>query len=63
MDTLRARTMLWEVTRARVVKVRGLDEKGKQKSLRAEGLLARVLQHEIDHLDGVLICDKAHQSI
>jgi peptide deformylase len=48
-----------EVTRAQVVKVRGLDENGKLKRLQAEGLLARVLQHEIDHLDGVLFIDRA----
>lgn len=43
---------------ARVV-VSGLDEKGKPLRLRAEGLFARALQHEIDHLDGILLIDKA----
>ena len=35
-----------------------LDAKGQKKKLSAEGLLARVIQHEIDHLDGVLFIDK-----
>lgn len=34
------------------------DEKGKLRHLKASGLLARVLQHEIDHLNGVLFIDK-----
>lgn len=37
--------------------VGGLDEKGKTIEVRAKGLLARVLQHEIDHLKGKLIID------
>ena len=46
-----------EVERPVAVKVRYLDEKGKVKELEAEGLLARALQHEIDHLNGVLFID------
>ncbi|HET8654581.1 MAG TPA: peptide deformylase [Longimicrobiaceae bacterium] len=42
--------------RLRVV-VEGLDEKGEPVRIEAEGLLARCLQHEIDHLDGVLFID------
>ena len=38
------------------IKTRGLD--GKKIKIKADGLLARVLQHEIDHLDGVLIIDR-----
>jgi peptide deformylase len=34
-----------------------LDEKGNKKTLAAENLLARVIQHEIDHLDGILFID------
>jgi peptide deformylase len=48
-----------EVVRAEMVRVRGLDENGQQRRIKAEGLLARVFQHEIDHLDGVLFIDKA----
>ncbi|MDN5348361.1 MAG: peptide deformylase [Clostridia bacterium] len=47
-----------EVPRAAKVKVRGLDREGKVKECAAEGLLARALQHEIDHLDGILFIDK-----
>jgi len=36
-----------------------LTENGQPKSITAEGLLARVIQHEIDHLDGILFIDKA----
>lgn len=41
------------------VKIRAIDENGKKIKIKAEGLLARVFQHEIDHLDGILIIDKA----
>ncbi len=34
------------------------DERGLPKKLRAEGFLAIVIQHEVDHLDGILICDR-----
>ena len=46
-----------EVERPTAVTVRYLDEKGKTKEIEAEGLLARALQHEIDHLNGVLFID------
>jgi len=48
-----------DVKRALSCTVTGLDRRGKKFSLRAEGLLARCFQHEVDHLDGVLILDKA----
>ena len=35
------------------------DIKGKKNQMKAKGLLARVIQHEIDHLDGILFIDKA----
>jgi peptide deformylase len=44
--------------RAERVVVRGLDRNGKPVEIKADGLLARALQHEIDHLDGVLILDR-----
>lgn len=47
-----------EVDRSERVTVRGLNEKGEEVTLPAEGLLARALQHEIEHLDGILIVDK-----
>lgn len=46
------------VTRAEQVVVRGLDEKSKQIEIAADGLLAICLQHEIDHLDGILFIDR-----
>lgn len=47
-----------EIERAERVTVRGLDRDGKPLELKAEGLLAVCLQHEIDHLDGVLFVDR-----
>ena len=46
------------VKRAAKVKVRALDRKGKPFELEAEGLLAKALQHEIDHLNGILFVDR-----
>lgn len=48
-----------EVTRADKVVVVGLNRKGEKVEIKAEGLLARALQHEIDHLDGILFIDNA----
>jgi len=48
-----------EVPRWEKVVVTGLDEEGKPVRIKAEGLLARVFQHEIDHLDGTLFIDRA----
>lgn len=46
-----------EVERPARVKVRYLDLDGKQQEIDAEGLLATCIQHEIDHLNGVLFID------
>lgn len=46
------------VLRPEKVKVKALNEKGEEFVLEGEGLLARALCHEIDHLDGVLFIDK-----
>jgi len=48
------------VPRPFYVKVEGNDPKGKRIVVEAEGLLARALCHEIDHLDGILFIDKAY---
>jgi peptide deformylase len=48
-----------EVPRAEKVIVKALNREGREIRLEAEGLLARILQHEIDHLDGILFTDKA----
>ena len=46
------------VVRPSSVKLSYRDEMGRPKKLNAEGLLARCIQHEIDHLNGVLFIDK-----
>jgi peptide deformylase len=46
-----------EVRRPARVRVRFVDETGAARELEADGLLARCLQHEVDHLDGVLFVD------
>jgi peptide deformylase len=47
-----------EVERAARVRVRAQDPHGRELELEAEGLPARVIQHEMDHLEGVLILDR-----
>jgi peptide deformylase len=47
-----------EVERPAQVRVRARDVTGKELVVEAEGLEARVIQHEIDHLDGILILDR-----
>lgn len=46
-----------EIERPAIVKVGYRDEEGKEQERECEGLLATVVQHEIDHLDGVLFID------
>ena len=46
-----------DVTRPARVRVRYLDETGAMREMNADGLLAACLQHEIDHLDGILFVD------
>jgi len=48
-----------EVERPTAVRVRALDLSGREQVIEARGPYARRLQHEIDHLDGVLIVDRA----
>ncbi len=47
-----------KVKRAARVKVRAQDRTGKEFEIEAEGLLAKALQHEIDHLNGILFVDR-----
>ena len=47
-----------EVERPSQVRVRALNAEGQEIVVEAEGLEARVIQHEIDHLDGILILDR-----
>ena len=46
-----------QVQRAEVVRIKGLDRTGKEVRLKADDLLAQALEHEIDHLNGVLYVD------
>jgi peptide deformylase len=46
------------IRRATKVVVKGLDVRGKPIRVNAEGWFARILQHEIDHLDGILFLDR-----
>jgi peptide deformylase len=47
-----------EVKRATSVTVKAQDRRGKKVRIKAEGFLARVFQHETDHLDGILYIDR-----
>jgi len=47
------------VKRPANIEVSGLTQTGEKIDLKAKGLLARVIQHEVDHLDGILFIDKA----
>ncbi|MED3564303.1 peptide deformylase [Bacillus xiapuensis] len=47
-----------EVSRADYVKIEALNRKGKKYTFEAKGFLARAIQHEMDHLDGVLFTSK-----
>lgn len=48
-----------EVGRATFVKIEAHDQLGRKMILKTHGMLARIFQHEIDHLDGILFVDKA----
>ncbi len=50
-----------EVVRYEKITVKGLDRHGKPFRLKPNGWLARIFQHEIDHLDGVLFIDRANE--
>lgn len=47
------------VKRSNYVKIRALDENNQEVTITAKGFEARALQHEMDHLDGILFIDKA----
>lgn len=49
------------VKRANEIVVKGLDQYGKPIRIRGEGYTARVIQHEVDHLDGILFIDRAEK--
>jgi len=47
-----------KIKRSKKIKVRYTDVSGQEKKIKATGLFARVIQHELDHMDGVLIVDR-----
>lgn len=47
------------VTRPKAIHVKAYNEKGKKMKLKAKGWLSRVIQHEVDHLNGILFIDRA----
>jgi len=53
--------LLGEVERNYEVRIKALNRRGQPMKLKAEGWLARIFQHEIDHLNGVLFTDLATQ--
>jgi len=50
-----------EVERFSSIQIKGLNRRGRPVKLKAEGWLARIFQHEIDHLNGVLFPDRARR--
>lgn len=50
------------IKRPAKIKVRGLSQDGQKVKIKADGLLARIIQHEIDHLDGILITDRFYEN-
>ena len=45
------------IKRAKSLKIKAIDENGKKFKIKAKDMLARAIQHEMDHLNGILICD------
>ena len=50
-----------QIKRAKKVKIKALDENGEKIKLKTRGFLARVLQHEYDHLQGITIKNRAEK--
>jgi peptide deformylase len=53
--------LVGEVERAESISIKGFNRFGKPVKVKASGWLARVFQHEIDHLDGILYVDRAEK--
>jgi peptide deformylase len=51
--------LVGEVERSEEIVVEGLNRRGKKQKIRAKGWLARIFQHEIDHVNGILFIDRA----
>ncbi|MDY3119277.1 MAG: peptide deformylase [Peptoniphilus sp.] len=54
-------TRMGKVKRFEKIKVNYMDEKGEKQTAEAEGFLARIMQHEMDHLEGILYTDRAEE--
>jgi peptide deformylase len=52
-----------DVTRPEAIEVSYKDEQGRPRNIKASGLLARVIQHEMDHLNGVLFVDRVQNTL
>ena len=52
-----------EVTRPEAIEVSFKDENGRPRKLKANGLLSRAIQHEMDHLSGVMFVDRVENDI
>jgi peptide deformylase len=52
-----------DVTRPEEIEVAYKDENGRPQTLKAQGLLSRVIQHEIDHLNGVMFVDRVQNGL
>ena len=53
--------LVGEVERAHEVRIKGLSRRGQAMKLNVDGWLARIFQHEIDHINGVVFTDRATQ--
>ena len=51
-----------DVTRPEVIKIQAWNEKGRAFTLEARGMLARIIQHEYDHLEGILFIDRINEA-
>ena len=52
-----------KVRRPVSITMKYIDEKGKEKKLHLDGLPARIVQHEVDHLNGVLFTDRMNETL
>lgn len=50
--------LAWDIVRPKEIHVTGYDLEGDEVSIEADELLARLFQHELDHLDGVMLIDR-----
>ena len=53
--------LVGEVERSNHVMIKGLNRYGKKEKIVADGWLARIFQHEVDHLNGILFIDRANK--